>query len=484
MSTQSTFARRLPRDANTARATDLTATLDYRAGRRSFLRGAAAVLAGYAALPAAGRRVRAGDPPAVSDPRATSGDRAQEPDWQERLTITVGPRDADIVGTDHRALQAAVDYVAGLGGGSVQIRPGMYRLRNAVYMRSGVRLVGAGDDSILFKEPSASTTLAADSDWYDQEITLTDASEFRVGDGICLRTKNPHHGGTDIAKRTLVARSGARFKLDRPLRQNFWKASETTCSSLFPLVSGEEVSDFAIENLILEGNKQQNDLLDGNYAGCIFLQDISRAKIRGVTARNFNGDGISFQVAHDVTVEGCHSHDNTGLGLHPGSGSQRPVLRRNRIERNDIGIFFCWGVKFGLAEDNTIADCRKQGISIGHRDTDNVIRRNRIEGSGQVGLLFRPERGRDFAPHRTLVVENEIENSGPPDGIAIDVQGEVDLVTLIRNTLRETRSPAERVAIKLGPATGRIEMVANRPSGFAEDLVDLRTKTEVEPAGG
>jgi len=451
-----------------------------RAGRRDFLRGAAAALAGTAALPSGWRGARAGEPPIVENPRASSGDTAQEPDWQERLSITVGPSDAHIVGSDHRALQAAVDYVARLGGGSVQIRPGTYRMRNAVYLRSNVRLVGTGDESILVKEPSTSVTLAADSDWYDQEITLTDAADFRVGDGICLRTKNPHNGGTDIAKRTLIARSGARFKLDRPLRQNFWKAAETTCSSLFPLVTGEEISDFAIENLVLDGNKQQNDLLDGNYAGCIFLQDISRATIRGVTARNYNGDGISFQVAHDVRVEGCHSHDNTGLGMHPGSGSQRPILVGNRLERNDIGIFFCWGVKFGLAEENTIIDCRKQGISIGHRDTDNVIRRNRVQGSGEVGLLFRPERGRDFAPHRTLVVENQIENSGPEAGIAIDVQGEVDRVTLERNELRETRSPAERIAIKLGPATGRIELVANRVQGFAVDLADLRTKADAE----
>ena len=459
---------------------DLAAAIARRAGRRHFLRGAAAVLTGSAALPVMWRNLQAGDPPPVTEPRASSGDSAHEPDWQERLSVTVGPRDADIIGADHRALQAAVDYVARLGGGSVQIRPGTYRLRNAVYLRNNVRLVGSGDESILLKEPSKSVTLAADSDWYDQEITLTDAADFRVGDGICLRTKNPHNGGTDIAKRTLVARSGARFKLDRPLRQNFWKAAETTCSSLFPLVTGEEISDFAIENLILDGNKQQNDLLDGNYAGCIFLQDISRATIRGVTARNYNGDGISFQVAHDVRVEKCHSHDNTGLGMHPGSGSQRPILRGNRIERNDIGIFFCWGVKFGLAEENTIIDCRKQGISIGHRDTDNVIRRNLVQGSGEVGLLFRPERGRDFAPHRTLVVENQIENSGSANGIAIDVQGEVNLVTLERNELRETRSPAERIAIKLGPATGRIELVANRLEGFAVDLADLRPKADAE----
>jgi hypothetical protein len=459
---------------------DLARTVRRRTGRRDFLRGAAATLAGAATLQNSWRGLRAGEPPIVDNPRASSGDTAQEPAWQERLSISVGPRDADIVGSDHRALQAAVDYVSRLGGGSVQIRPGTYRLRNAVYLRNNVRLVGSGDETILLKEPSKSVTLAADSDWYDQEITLSDAADFRVGDGICLRTKNPHNGGTDIAKRTLVARSGARFKLDRPLRQNFWTAAETTCASLFPLVTGEEVSDFAIENLVLDGNKQQNDLLDGNYAGCIFLQDISRANIRGVTARNYNGDGISFQVAHDVRVEGCHSHDNTGLGMHPGSGSQRPILVGNRIERNDIGIFFCWGVKFGLAEENTVVDCRKHGISIGHRDTDNVIRRNRVQGSGEVGLLFRPERGRDFAPHRTLVVENQIENSGTDTGIAIDVQGEVDRVTFERNELRETRSPAERTAIKLGPKTGRIDLVANHLEGFAVDLTDLRAKAETE----
>ena len=47
----------------------------------------------------------------------------------------------------------------------------------------------------------------------------SDPSGFRVGDGVCLRAKNPHNGGTEVLKRTLVARSGKRFKLDRPLRQ-------------------------------------------------------------------------------------------------------------------------------------------------------------------------------------------------------------------------------------------------------------------------
>src|SRR6266436_5843452 len=86
------------------------------------------------------RVVGADDRPAVVNPRSTSGDGAAEPDWEERLTITVGPKDAQIVGTTEKALQAAIDSVARFGGGTVRILPGTYRLRNAVYLASNVRI--------------------------------------------------------------------------------------------------------------------------------------------------------------------------------------------------------------------------------------------------------------------------------------------------------------------------------------------------------
>jgi parallel beta-helix repeat protein len=357
-------------------------------------------------------------------------------------------------------------------------------LRNAVYLRSKVRIVGSGDDCVLVKEPSVTTKLAADSDWYDQEITLADAAGFRLGDGVCLRTKNPHHGGTDILKRTLVARNGNRFKLDRALRKNFWLSGESTVSTLFPILSGEEISDVVIENLVLDGNKEHNDNLNGNYAGCIFCQDCRRITVRGVTARNYNGDGVSWQVCHDVVVEGCRSHDNTGLGLHPGSGSQRPIIRNNVLERNSIGLFFCWGVKFGLAEGNTIQDNTRYGISIGHRDTDNLITRNIIRRSGKVGILFRPERGKAFAPHRNRVHDNHVEDSGPDDGVAIDVQGETEGVAITGNRLVETRGPAKRIGIRLGAKVREIHLAENEFHGLATDLADLRTKQTVDHRSG
>jgi hypothetical protein len=420
-------------------------------------------------------RARADERPPVTSPRATSGD-AVEPDWQQRLTLTVGPHKADLMGSDDKVLQAAVDYVARLGGGTVQIQPGTYRLRNAVFLQSGVRLHGSGLDTVLIKEPSQATKLVADSDWYDQEITLTDASGFQVGDGVCLRARNPSSKGNTVLKRTLVARSGNRFKLDRALRENLWLMGDATAATLFPLLSGENIRNVVLEDLTLDGNKTQNDNLDGNYAGSVFLQDCNRITLRGVTARNYNGDGISWQICHDVVVENCHSHDHTGLGLHPGSGSQRPVMRGNRTERNDIGIFFCWGVKYGLAEKNVITDNRSSGISIGHRDTDNLVVHNEIRNSGKVGVLFRPERGKAFAPHRNRVEHNRIVDSGADKGIGIDVQGETEAVTLANNELRETRQPLARIGVRLGEQTHAIQLIDNRVDGFAVAVADLRNR--------
>jgi hypothetical protein len=436
--------------------------------RRDFLRAAVAAVAAGAAPVARGQQ-----PPANARVRATSGDPI-EPDWGERLTVTVGPAKADLVGTDHRVLQAAVDYVSALGGGTVKLLPGVFRLRNAVYLRSKVRILGSGDDTVLVKGPSVTTKLAADSDWYDQEITLADAKGFGIGDGVCLRTRNPHHGGTDVAKRTLVARRENRFKLDRALRENFWLKGDTTVSTLFPILSGDQIADVALENLALDGNRPQNENLDGNYAGCIFLQDCNRITIRNVTARNYNGDGISWQICHDVLVENCRSHGHAGLGLHPGSGSQRSVIRANRLGRNAIGIFFCWGVKFGRAEGNTVEDCSQCGVSIGHRDTENLVRNNTIRRSGQAGVLFRAEPGKDFAAHRNRIEANRIEDSGPNDGVAIDVQGPTEEVTIAGNDLVETRGPGKRVGICLGPQTRDIRLADNRIRGFATAIADLR----------
>jgi hypothetical protein len=448
--------------------------LRVRTGRRDWLRAAGSLcLAGPLVRSARAQSGRDSHPVPISNPRAISGDSV-EPAWDERLSISVGPKGGDLVGTSAKALQAAVDYVAQRGGGTVRILPGVYRLRNAVYLPSRIRLIGSGSESVLIKEPSTTTALAASSDWYDQEITLADARGFQLGDGVCLRAKNAETGGEIVLKRTLVARSGNRFKLDRALRENLWMKGEPTAATLFPLLSAENSSGIVIEDLALDGNKAGNDYLNGNWAGCIWLQDCDHVAIRRVVARHYRGDGISWQVCHNVVVDDCHSHDHEGLGFHPGSGSQRTIIRSCRSERNQIGIFFCWGVRYGLAEDNTIEDARESGISIGHRDTDNLVRRNIIKKSGKVGILFRDETP-EFGPHRNRCELNRILDSGPDDGVGIDVRGQTEAVCLARNEIRETRKPMARIGVRIGAKTRDITLEDNQIAGVATSVVDLRS---------
>ena len=408
--------------------------------RRSFLKSTAGLLA-------AGTlgRARANEgPPKVDRPRATDGDERHQPAWEEMLEITVGLKNADLNGSGDRVIQAAVDYVKRLGGGTVRILPGTYTLRNSIYLPSKLRLIGSGPESIITKNASETIAITDDSDWYDQEITLASTGDFKVGDGVVLQTKNPHNGSTDVIKRSLIAKSGNR----------------------------------SIEELTLDGNGSNNANLNGNYGGCIFLQDCNRYTVRDVEARNYNGDGISFQICHDVVVENCHSHDNKNLGVHPGSGSQRPLIRNCVLERNDQGLFWCWGVKFGLAEGNRMIGNRSYGTSIGHNDTDNVMRNNEISGSGKVGILFRDDnRGRDFWANRNLVENNRISNTGGEDGIAIDIRGQTKDVRLVNNELRETRQPMKRIGIRVGDQAGNIEMAKNTIEGFSTAVEDQRATT-------
>lgn len=393
------------------------------------------------------------------------------------LSMTVGRGDGQIKGSDDRVIQAGIDYLSALGGGTLKLLPGTYHLNNAIYLRSNLRIEGSGDETVLVKNPSVCTPLAVDSDWYDSDVTLTNSDGFEVGYGVCLRAKIPHHGGSNVIKRTIIAKEGNHLWLNKSLEKNFWADHEAQISTLFPILSGEHICNVEIRDLVLDGNKSNNGHLDGNYAGCIFMQDCEQIKIDNVEARNYNGDGISWQICHDVTVTNCRSLNNVDLGLHPGSGSQRPIMQDNYLAGNRLGLFFCWGVKHGIAENNRILNNRQYGISIGHRDTDNIIRRNQIEGSGEVGITFRNEPNEGRSPHRNIVENNRITNSGSDkDGIGIDIQGETQSITIRENQISEVREGGEHIGVQIGKKTANILLEKNEFSGLAVGVKDLRDK--------
>ena len=413
--------------------------------------------------------------PKVTRPRATDGDDRSEPDWDEHLTITVGNQGADINGKDDRAIQAAVDYIRRIGTGTVKLTAGVFQLRNSIHLPSNLRMIGSGDDTVITKDASHSANIVDDSDWYDQEITLKAGHGFRVGDGVFITAKNTNNGDAVHVKRTLVANKGNRFKLNDGLRKNIWLTGKPKATSVFPLLTSEYSADVLIENLVLDGNRANNVNMNGNYGGCIFLQDCKRYTMRGVTTRNYNGDGISFQICHDVIVENCKSHGNADLGVHPGSGSQRPLIRKNHLFDNSIGIFWCWGVRYGLAENNFIKSNKDYGISIGHCDTDNTMRDNDVIDSGKVGILFRNDtRGRDFWANRNLITKNRISNSGGGSGVAIKLDGQTKDTKVIGNIITDDRGQAERIGIEVNADVGNVQLIDNKIEGVKTRVIDNR----------
>jgi hypothetical protein len=416
---------------------------------------------------------RAEDFPTNTNPRAIFGDSV-EPDWSQRLTITVGPKKADLVGSTDRVIQAAVDYVARLGGGTVRVLPGTYRMRNSVFLQSKVRLLGSATDSVLFKEASVTTSLIVDGDHWDQEVTLADPKGFQVGDGVRLVSKDPYGKGTNIIQRTLIASSGNRFKLDRRLEERFHLEGEPKIATNFALVQCTNVSDAVIENITVDGNKAHNEMLDkGAFDdGSVRMDECNRIAVRGVTVREFYCDGIVWGISHDVLVENCHLYDGARLAVHSGSGSQRSIVRENRMQRSGEGIYFCWGAQHGLYERNVIEDC-SYGMTLGHSDSDNLIRDNDIRRSREAGIHFRGG-NKAFAPHRNRFERNRIVDSGGEKGVAIDINGQTESVTVTKNELRETRKPLSRVGILIGAETRDIRCMDNQIEGFAVPISDLR----------
>ena len=437
--------------------------------RRQFLQKSGALITGAVLA----GRVRADDLPRNTNPRAIHGDSA-EPDWNQRVTITVGLEKADLIGSTGRVIQAAADYVSRLGGGTVRVLPGTYRMRNSVFLPSKVRLVGSGTDSILFKEASATTKLTVDGDHWDQEVTLEDPRGFEVGDGVRLVSKDPHGKGTNIIQRTLIARSGNRFKLDRRLEERFHLEGEPKIATNFALLQCTDAADVLIESITIDGNKAENEMLDrGAFDdGSVRFDNSNRITARGLTVRNFYCDGIVWGISHDVLVENCHLYDGARLALHSGSGSQRSIVRGNRMQRSGEGIYFCWGAQHGLYEKNVIEDCG-YGMTFGHSDSDNLIRDNEIRRSGTAGIHFRGGK-KAFAPHRNRFERNRIVDSGAEKGVAIEINGETEGVILTRNELRETREPLSRIGILIASETRDIRYSDNLIEGFSVPISDLR----------
>ena len=389
--------------------------------------------------------------------------RAMHSQMKQRPAITVGLREADIVGADNRALQAAVDYIAGLGGGTVEIGAGEFVMHDSLHLRSFVTVRGVEGKTILRKAKAAESALALDGDYGEEQITVINPDGFKVGYGVAIWDSQSGGFHTTVAR--ITGQNGNTVSLDTPLNADCMVANKAQAATIFPIVSGCEIEGARVENITLDGNKAENIYLNGCRGGGIFLYRGFGTVIEHCVVRNFYGDGISFQQSNDVLVQGCLSEDNAGLGLHPGSGSQRPVVRECIARRNgEDGLYLCWRVRHGLFEKNILENNGRYGISIGHKDSDNLLQENQVRANVQDGVYFRNET-EGMAGHRNRLLNNLIENNGAKtDAAGIRVRGETSDLVFRNNIIRDTRPPEARkqaVGIRIEEPAGKVILETN-----------------------
>jgi parallel beta-helix repeat protein len=377
---------------------------------------------------------------------------------------------ADVIGNDDAALQKAAGLLR--PGDTLEIGPGTYEMRNSLFIPSKVAVRGVPGQTILRKSAGVESRLVEDGDYGESQLRVVDPGKFQPGMGLSV-LDNTLKGGWDISVTSVTAVEGNLLRI-RPMTLRDYNVSEQQAlvRNTFPILCAIEAEGVVFENLTVDGNKDENAYLDGCRGGAIYTYVSRDITIRNCVARNYNGDGISFQITDNVQVLNCESFGHTGFGIHPGTGSDRPTVRDCRIHDNgQVGLFLCWRVRHGQFLNNTIENNGQNGISIGHKDTDNLFVNNTVSGNGFCGVLFRRETPSNSG-HRNTFKDNKIlDNGDPKQGYGFYVEPHAGNIVITGNRIAETRSGAaatQRYGIYVLPGAGPVQTQENVMEGHVE----------------
>jgi hypothetical protein len=379
------------------------------------------------------------------------------------LTMTVGQTEGDLIGKDDKIIQAGLDYLNRLGGGTLHILPGVYNIKNAVYLYSNITIKGSGENTVLKMAPGFVTPTIRNIDGGEYSVQVKDPSGFTPGRGIMLRTTAKEAWQIEVMKATVTKIEGDIVYFDKIADKDFHLKQKCTAATIFPIITAENVNNVNMEDIVLDGNKEQNEHINGNFSGAVFLHYCNNWNFKNVTSKNYNGDGFSWQTCNDIHLDHCKSINNTDLGFHPGTGSQRPIISNCISTGNSEGLYFCWNVTDGFVDNCTFSDNIKYGISIGHRDTDNIIQNCLIQNNKEVGILFRKDDDDEFfAGNRNLIKKCTIKDNGTNrQGVGIDVTWKTKDITIENTKFISSQAGIQKIGIQIGKDAERINTSGN-----------------------
>jgi len=392
------------------------------------------------------------------------------------ITLTVGQTEGDLNGKDDKIIQAGIEYLNRLGGGTLQILPGVYTIKNSIYLHPKITLKGSGEKTVLKMAPGFITPTIRNIDGGEFGIQVKDASGFKPGMGMMLRTTAAAAWQIKTFTVTVTRIEGDIVYYDKPADKDFNLKSKCTAATIFPILTAENVNDVTVEDIVLDGNKDQNEHINGNFSGAVFLHLCNNWNFNNVTAQNYDGDGFSWQTCNDIHLDKCKALNNTDLGFHPGTGAQRPVVTNSIASGNSQGMYFCWNVTDGFVDNCKFTENIKYGISVGHRDTDNTIQNCLIENNKEVGILFRKDDDDDFfAGNRNLIKNCTVKDNGTQkEGVGIDVTWKTKDITIENTKFISSQAGIQKIGIKIGKDTEGVKTAGNTFEKMDVEIKNLK----------
>jgi len=380
--------------------------------------------------------------------------------------LSVGGPEADVPGYHRRAIQMAIDAVATTGG-TVLLDRGTFELNAPVHMRSNVRLVGTGKATVLKKSQGFQTNFIVDADYAELKITVENPEGFEPGMKIQV-TDSDNSGCWNVSTAYITHIEDNVIYIDDYLIRDYRSDKNGLVSNASSVIEIIDAENVLVSNLTADGNRENNFKADGcNGAGILVLKS-KNVTIDNVHVKDFNGEGISWQITERVTVKNCEISGSGNIGLHPGTGSPLSVIENNDVHDNDVdGLFICWRVHHSLVKGNKFHNNGRFGICTGHKDTDVLFEENHIYENASDGVHLRHERESN-APHRNTFYRNIIENNGTEGGgYGISINSNAQDLVLRENTIRDTGTGIQKAAVYVYENGAEPQMDGNEISGHA-----------------
>ena len=324
--------------------------------------------------------------------------------------ITVGGSNAQIAGFNNQSIQFAIDAVAKTGG-TVKLSPGIYKIKAPVRMKPNVKLVGSGlENTILKRTEGVQTKYIVDADFGELKLTVENTDGFEIGMKVQV-TDDENSGCWNVSTAYITDIQDNIIYIDKGLIRDYRSDKNGLVSNASSVIEVLDVENCSISDLTADGNRAENFFADGcNSAGILILRS-KNVTVDNVHVKDFNGEGISWQITENVTVKNSEISGSGNTGLHPGTGSPFSTIENNDIHNNDRdGLFICWRVYDSQVSNNKMHDNGRFGICTGHKDVDVVFSKNHVFNNKSDGINLRGEREAN-APHNNTFIGNTIENN-------------------------------------------------------------------------